>query len=76
MSDGPQKNQPEIKTGVDRDALLDRLSELAVKDLNRSIEALFTAIDDQFFDLASKAKSNQEQNHFFESLQNRLDPAR
>ena len=68
MSDGPQKNQPEIKTGVDRDALLDRLSELAVKDLNRSIEALFTAIDDQFFDLASKAKSNQEQNHFFESL--------
>ena len=58
MSDGPQKNTPEIKTGVDRDALLDRLSELAVKDLNKSIEALFTAIDDQFFDLASKAKSN------------------
>ena len=68
MTDGKQENTPDIKTGVDRSALLDRLSGLALKELNRNIETLFTSLDDQFFDLASKAKSNQEQNRFFDSL--------
>lgn len=49
-------------------ALLRSLARLAGDTLPPMLEGLFNACDDFFFDLASRAKSNQDQNLYFESL--------
>jgi len=49
-------------------ALVDELAQLSVQWLRASMEKMFSACDDFFFDRASRAKSNQDQNLYFESL--------
>jgi len=57
--------------------LVGELAQLAREALQTLLERMFSSCDDVFFDLASRAKSNADQNHYFESLREvRLKKAR
>lgn len=47
---------------------LENLTRLTTDTLTPRLEAMFAACDDYFFDLASRAKNNNDQNLYFESL--------
>ena len=49
-------------------ALLDELARITRQGLQQRLDPMFSACDDFFFDLASRAKSNADQNRYFESL--------
>jgi hypothetical protein len=58
-------------------ALVGELAQIAREGLAPLAERMFGSCDDVFFDLASRAKSNADQNRFFESLREvRLKKAR
>jgi hypothetical protein len=48
--------------------LLENLTRLTTDTLTPRLEAMFASCDDYFFDLASRAKNNNDQNLYFESL--------
>ncbi len=48
--------------------MLENLARMSTACLSPCIDALFTSCDDFFFDLASRAKSNNDQNLYFEFL--------
>ena len=47
---------------------LDTLAQQTISTLRSLLDDMFASCDDMYFDLASSAKSNQEQNTFFESM--------
>ncbi len=47
---------------------LENLTRLTTDTLTPRLEAMFASCDDYFFDLASRAKTNNDQNLYFESL--------
>ncbi len=47
---------------------LENLTRLTTDTLTPRLEAMFASCDDYFFDLASRAKNNNDQNLYFESL--------
>ena len=47
---------------------LENLTRLTTDTLTTRLEAMFASCDDYFFDLASRAKNNNDQNLYFESL--------
>ena len=47
---------------------LDTLAQQTISTLRSLSDDMFASCDDMYFDLASSAKSNQEQNTFFESM--------
>lgn len=49
-------------------ALLAELARITRQGLQQRLDPLFSACDDFFFDLASRARSNADQNRYFESL--------
>lgn len=56
---------PDTKT---RRALLAEIAQIALESLRTLFDSTFSACDDAFFDLASRAHSNADQAHYFESL--------
>jgi len=48
--------------------LLTELARIARQGLQQRLDPMFSACDDFFFDLASRARSNADQNRYFESL--------
>ena len=48
--------------------MLENLARLGIDCLSPRIDAMFASCDDFFFDLASRAKNNKDQNLYFESL--------
>ncbi len=48
--------------------LLQSIVELSVDQLDAAVLRLLDAVDDHFFDLAEEAKSNSEQNVYFEAM--------
>lgn len=65
---GPAGKAGSTTPGRARNALLQSLAQLSVRTTGGLLESLFGSCDDLFFDLASQAKSNQDQNLYFESL--------
>jgi len=61
---GPSLN----KTKVILPPLLQSIVELSVGQLDAAVLRLLDAVDDHFFDLAEEAKSNSEQNVYFEAM--------
>ncbi len=58
-------------------ALLGELARITRQGLQQRLDPMFSACDDFFFDLASRARSNADQNRYFESLREvRLKKAR
>jgi hypothetical protein len=51
-----------------RRALLAEIAQIALDSLRTLFDSTFSACDDVFFDLASRAHSNADQAHYFESL--------
>jgi hypothetical protein len=49
-------------------ALLGELARITREGLQQRLDPMFSACDDFFFDLASRARSNADQNRYFESL--------
>jgi hypothetical protein len=49
-------------------ALLGELARITRQGLQQRLDPMFSACDDFFFDLASRARSNADQNRYFESL--------
>lgn len=49
-------------------AVVERIRERTAEKLGQTLEELFANSDDMFFDLSSRATSNNEQNIFFESM--------
>ena len=62
-----EQSKPELPK-ASPSSLLGMLSRITVVALTSHLESMFNACDDLFFDLASRAKSNQDQNLYFESL--------
>ena len=62
-----EQSKPELPQ-ASPSSLLGMLSRITVVALTSHLESMFNACDDLFFDLASRAKSNQDQNLYFESL--------
>lgn len=56
------------KTKVSLPPLLRSIVELSVGQLDAAVLRLLDAVDDHFFDLAEEAKSNSEQNVYFEAM--------
>lgn len=56
------------KTRVSLPPLLQSIVELSVGQLDAAVLRLLDAVDDHFFDLAEEAKSNSEQNVYFEAM--------
>ena len=57
--------------------LLTELARITRQGLQQRLDPMFSACDDFFFDLASRARSNADQNRYFESLREvRLKKAR
>jgi hypothetical protein len=48
--------------------MLENLARLGIDCLSPRIDTMFASCDDFFFDLASRAKNNRDQNLYFESL--------
>ena len=61
---GPSLN----KTKVSLPPLVQSIAELSVDQLDVAVLRLLDAVDDHFFDLAEEAKSNSEQNVYFEAM--------
>ncbi len=70
MSDAPPSVNPNADAVSPKVAtsVLAKTSQLAQQRTTPLLGAMFSALDDLFFDLASRAKSNQDQNLYFESL--------
>jgi hypothetical protein len=45
-----------------------KISQDASRDLNEMLQSMFDGIDDSFFELANNARTNNEQNRFFEAM--------
>ena len=56
------------KTQVSLPPLLQSIVELSMDQLEVGVLRLLDAVDDHFFDLAEEAKSNSEQNVYFEAM--------
>lgn len=67
-SDAQPTPRPAPSAGSRGTSLLGSLARLTADTLPPMLDSMFSACDDNFFDLASRAKSNQEQNLYFESL--------
>ncbi len=52
----------------ERSSMLKKLALLGMDCLSPRMDAMFASCDDFFFDLASRAKNNKDQNLYFESL--------
>lgn len=45
-----------------------KIRQEATRDLNEMLHSMFDGIDDSFFELANNARTNNEQNRFFEAM--------
>jgi len=45
-----------------------KICQEASRDLNEMLQSMFDGIDDSFFELANNARTNNEQNRFFEAM--------
>jgi len=45
-----------------------KIRQEASRDLNEMLQSMFDGIDDSFFELANNARTNNEQNRFFEAM--------
>jgi len=45
-----------------------KIRQEATRDLNEMLQSMFDGIDDSFFELANNARTNNEQNRFFEAM--------
>ncbi len=49
-------------------AVITSISKEAVRDLSELLQSMFDGIDDSLFELANSARTNNEQNRFFEAM--------
>lgn len=68
MSDSDQRNRPVSNVSATMPALIKQVKENAFSILSNNFSQFFSSCDDLFFDLASKAGSNNEQNLYFDSM--------
>jgi hypothetical protein len=47
---------------------INKIRHEASRDLNEMLQSMFDGIDDSFFELANNARTNNEQNRFFEAM--------
>ncbi len=62
MVDGSAKSQPQIPP------IISQVKDSSLSIFTSHLETLFSSCDDLFFDLSSRATSNNEQNLYFESM--------
>lgn len=62
MVDGSAKSPPQLP------AIISQIKDSSSSIFNSHLETLFSSCDDLFFDLSSRADSNNEQNLYFESM--------
>lgn len=68
MSDSDQRNRAASNVSATMPALIKQVKENAFSILSNNFSQFFSSCDDLFFDLASKAGSNNEQNLYFDSM--------
>jgi len=62
------QNDSRNKPGNIERATIDRLAEDSVRHLSEMLQSMFDGIDDSLFELANNARTNNEQNRFFEAM--------
>ncbi len=70
-SSGISYLNPKDKHGsvsLDYQETIDRLAEDAVRSLSEMLQSMFDGVDDSLFELANNARTNNEQNRFFEAM--------
>jgi len=60
-------SQTEIQDNSNQKAIR-KICQEATRDLNEMLQSMFDGIDDSFFELANNARTNNEQNRFFEAM--------
>lgn len=68
MSDKDKRNRPVSNVSATMPALIKQVKDNAFSILSNNFSQFFSSCDDLFFDLASKAGSNNEQNLYFDSM--------
>jgi len=68
ISNKDQRNRPISNVSAAMPALIKQVKDNAFAILSNNFSQFFSSCDDLFFDLASKAGSNNEQNLYFESM--------
>ena len=68
MSDKEKRNRPVASVSATMPALIKQVKDNAFSILSNNFSQFFSSCDDLFFDLASKAGSNNEQNLYFDSM--------
>jgi len=68
MSDKDQRNRPTSNVSATMPTLIKQVKENAFSILSNNFSQFFSSCDDLFFDLASKAGTNNEQNLYFDSM--------
>ncbi len=68
MSDSDQRNRSASSVSAAVPALIKQVKDNSFAILTNNFSKFFSSCDDLFFDLASKATSNNEQNLYFDSM--------
>lgn len=66
--DKPKAVKTKANSNRNQPALINQIRDNALSILTNQLDQLFSACDDLFFDLSSRAISNSEQNLYFESM--------
>src|SRR5690606_4793203 len=59
---------PQIGLSAEADARLQKIARLCSRQISEMRQNMFDGIDDSFFELANNARTNNEQNLFFEAM--------
>jgi hypothetical protein len=59
---------PQIGLSAEADARIQKIARLCSRHLIEMLQNMFDGIDDSFFELANNARTNNEQNLFFEAM--------
>ena len=68
MSDKEKRTRPVSNVSATMPVLIKQVKDNAFSILSNNFSQFFSSCDDLFFDLASKAGSNNEQNLYFDSM--------
>ena len=61
-------NSQAVKQDNSNQKAISKICQEASRDLNEMLQSMFDGIDDSFFELANNARTNNEQNRFFEAM--------
>jgi len=61
-------NSQAVKQDNPNQKAISKICQEASRDLNEMLQSMFDGIDDSFFELANNARTNNEQNRFFEAM--------